>query len=54
MLVVASKIKLIPHLRLIAAILNGPKSDMLVYPDYRQKWVDFGHRLLIFLIVAAF
>ena len=50
--VVTSKIKLI--LFLIAVILNGRKFDMLMYPDHLENWLDFGHRLLIFLVLAAF
>ena len=39
---------------LIAVTLNGRKFDMLMYPDHLEKRFDFGNRLLIFLILAAF
>ena len=39
---------------LIAVTLNGRKFDMLMHPDQLENWIDFGHRLLIFLILAAF
>ena len=31
---------------------NGLKFGMLMYSDYLQNWIDFGHGLLIFLILA--
>ena len=31
-----------------------PSFDMLMYPDHIENWLDFGHRLLIFLIFVAF
>ena len=52
--VVASAIKLIPHLRFIALTLNGPKFHMLMYLDHFQNWLDFGRYLLIFLIWRHF
>ena len=33
---------------------NGLKSGMLIYPDHLQKWLDFGHGLLIFLLLVQF
>ena len=39
---------------LIAVTLNSQKFDMLMYPDHLENWLDFGKRLLIFLILAAF
>ena len=32
--------------------VNGLKLNILIYPDHVQKWLDFGHRLLIFLILV--
>ena len=32
---------------------NGLKFDMLMY-HHMQNWLDFGHGLFIFLILAAF
>ena len=49
--VVTSKIKLIPF---FAVTSNGWKFDMLIYPDHLGNWLDFDHRLLIFLILVAF
>ena len=34
--------------------MNEPKFGLLVYPDYLQKWFDFGHGLLIFPRLAQF
>ena len=31
---------------------NGLKFCMLIYPDHLQNWLDFGHALLIFLIMV--
>ena len=31
---------------------NSLKFCMLMYPDHLQNWLDFGHSLLIFLILA--
>ena len=31
---------------------NGLKFYMLMYPDHLQNWLDYGHSLLIFLILA--
>ena len=50
--VVTSKIKLI--LFLTAVTSKGRKFDMLMYPDHLENWLDFGHHLLIFFILAAF
>ena len=33
---------------------NGLNFGMLVYPDHFQNLLNFGHRLLIFLILASF
>ena len=33
-------------------LFNGLKFGMLMYPDHFQIWLDFGHSLLIFYIVA--
>ena len=38
----------------IAVTMNGLKLDMLIYPDHLHNLLDFGHRLLIFLILAPF
>ena len=38
----------------IAVTFNGLEFDMLMYPDHLQNWLDFGHLLLIFLILASF
>ena len=51
--VVASNIMLIPHLRFIAVTLNGLKFNMLMYSTTFKNWLDFGHCLLILLIVAT-
>ena len=45
------KVKLILF---IAVTLNGRKFDMLMYPDHLENWLDFGHHLLIFLILVVF
>ena len=37
-----------------AVIMNGLKSDMLMYPDHLQKLLDFVLGLLSFLILALF
>ena len=34
--------------------MNGLKFGMLMYPDNLKHWLDFGHGLLIFLILVAF
>ena len=48
--------KLIPDLIFYESprvTFNGLKFDILVYPGHLQKnWLDFGHRLLIFLILT--
>ena len=31
---------------------NGPKYCMLMYLDHLQNWLDYGHSLLIFLLLA--
>ena len=31
---------------------NGLKFCMLMYPDHLQNWLDYGHGLLIFLLLA--
>ena len=33
---------------------NGMKYGMLLYPDHIQNWLDYGHSLLIFLILVLF
>ena len=38
---------------LIAVTLNGRKFDMLMYPDHLGNRLDFGNRLLIFLIFGG-
>ena len=53
--VVVSKIKLIPHTWLfIAVTMNDLKGNMRMCPDHLENWLHFGHRLLIFLILATF
>ena len=47
--VVTSKIKLIIF---DCSHFECPKFNM--YPGHLENWLDFGHRLLIFLILAAF
>ena len=32
---------------------NGLKFCMLMNPDHLQNWLDYGHRLLIFLLLAS-
>ena len=32
---------------------NGLKFCMLMYPDHLQNWIDYGHGLLIFLLLAS-
>ena len=33
---------------------NDLKFGMLIYPDHLQEWWDYGHGLLIFLILTTF
>ena len=33
---------------------NGLKIWMLIYPNHLQNWLDYGHSLLIFLILVLF
>ena len=47
------------HLEVLGHFLENtweewPKFGMLIYPDHLQKWLDFGHGLWIFLILATF